>query len=313
MKLIILMPAFNEEKIISQTILEIPKKIPGIDELEVLVINDGSSDKTVDMALNAGATKIISHKTNMGVGAAFMTGIRNAISMNADIVVTVDADAQANTDEISSLINPIINNQFDVVIGTRFLKNIPKGYPKIKLIGNRIFTNLVSLVAGKKFTDTQTGFRAYSKEAIADISVVNDFTYTQEVLIDLHFKGHRIGDIPITVQHYRKESKVTKSLFKYTSRSLSIILRSVIFHRPMLAFGLFSLLLVSGGVIGKIITLSQIFGISAGLTTGFIVLGVVSFMLGILASIVFKRQSFSEKDLRHYVNEFKKYQNYSNV
>lgn len=309
MKLVILMPAFNEEKTISQTILGIPKRIPGIDKVEILVINDGSSDKTVDMALNAGADKIVSHKTNMGVGAAFMTGIRNAISMNADIVVTVDADAQANTDEIPSLINPIISNQFDVVIGTRFLKNIPIGYPKIKLIGNRIFTNLVSFVTGKKFTDTQTGFRSYSKEAIADISVVSDFTYTQEVLIDLHFKGHRIGDVPITVQHYRKESKVTKSLFRYTFKSLSIIIRSIIFHRPMMAFGLFSLLLVSGGIIGKILTILQIVGVSAGLTTGFIILGVVSFMLGVFASIVFKRQSFSEKDLRHYVNEFKKYQN----
>ena len=185
------MPAYNEERLIGKAILKIPRKITNVDKVEVLVIDDGSTDKTVDNAIQAGADKIVSHKTNMGVGAAFMTGIRNAISMDADIVVTVDGDGEANTDEIPELINPIINKQFDVVVGQRFLKNIPSNYSKKNLIGNKIFTKIVSFVAGHKFSDTQSGYRAYSKDAISDISVVNAFTYTQEVLLDLHFKGYK--------------------------------------------------------------------------------------------------------------------------
>jgi glycosyltransferase involved in cell wall biosynthesis len=307
-KLVILIPAYNEEKNIEKTVSDIPRGIAGVDEVKILVVNDGSTDQTKNLAHKSGADKIISHKRNLGVGAAFMTGIRNAISMNADIVVTVDGDSQANVNDIPGLIEPILNNQFDVVIGTRFLKNIPEGYPKIKLIGNRIFTNLVSLVAGQKFTDSQTGLRAYSKEAITNISVVNDFTYTQEVLLDLKFKGYRIGDIPITVNYYRKDSKVAKNIFKYTFKSLLIILRSMIYHRPMLSFGLFGLLLIGGGVLAKLLTTYvEGFYITAGLSTGLIILGVVSFMIGGFASVVFKRQSFTEKEIRHFLKEFKKY------
>jgi glycosyltransferase involved in cell wall biosynthesis len=305
-KLVILIPAYNEEKKIEKTVLDIPREIAGIDEVKILVVDDGSTDQTKNLADKSGADKIISHKRNLGVGAAFMTGIRNAISMNADIVVTVDGDSQANVNDIPGLIEPILNNQFDVVIGTRFLKNIPKGYPKIKLIGNRIFTNLVSLVAGKKFTDSQTGLRAYSKEAILNISVVNDFTYTQEVLLDLHFKGLRIGDIPITVNYYRKDSRVTKSILKYTLKSLNIIFRSLVFHRPVLIFSILGTLLISGGIISKILTITKIIGITSGLTTGFIILGIVSIMLGLFASIVFKRQIFAEKDLRHHLKDLKR-------
>ena len=306
MKLVILIPAYNEEKKIEKTVLDIPREMAGIDEVKILVVDDGSTDQTKNLADKSGADKIISHKRNLGVGAAFMTGIRNAISMNADIVVTVDGDSQANVNDIPGLIEPILNNQFDVVIGTRFLKNIPKGYPKIKLIGNRIFTNLVSLVAGKKFTDSQTGLRAYSKEAILNISVVNDFTYTQEVLLDLHFKGLRIGDIPITVNYYRKDSRVTKSILKYTLKSLNIIFRSLVFHRPVLIFSILGTLLISGGIISKILTITKIIGITSGLTTGFIILGIVSIMLGLFASIVFKRQIFAEKDLRHHLKDLKR-------
>jgi len=311
MKLVILIPAYNEEKTIEETILDIPRKIHGIDNVQVMVINDGSTDRTVDFAMNAGADSIISHKTNLGVGAAFMTGIRNAISMNADLVVTVDADNQFVTKEIPALISPILSNQFDVIIGSRFLKNnqkeFLKEYPKIKLIGNKIFTNLVSLVAGQKFSDTQTGFRAYSKDSIASIAVVNDFTYTQEVLLDLKFKGFRIGDVPIINKNYRKDSKVTRSLFRYTYKSLAIIMRSLIYHRPMMAFGLFGAILVGGGILAKVLTITiDNFHITSGLSTGLIILGIVSFMMGGFASVVFRRQAFTEKDLHYFLKESKK-------
>jgi len=303
-KLVVLIPAFNEEKTIKDVIMSIPRKILGVEKVEVLVVNDGSADKTVEMALNAGADKIISHKINMGVGATFMTGVRNAISMGADIVVTIDADSQFSSNEIPELIIPILNDQLDVVIGSRFLERKPEKIPNIKFYGNKIFTRILSWILAQKFTDTQTGFRAYSRETLLGISVVNEFTYTQEVLIDLKFKNFRIGEVSAMVTYDEKrKSRVVKSIFGYSTKALSVIFKSLVYHRPILVFGLFGLLLIVGGIIAKIITIINLFSISAGLSTGFIILGVVSFMLGLFASVVFKRQAFAEKDLRHYIKD----------
>ena len=300
------MPAFNEEANIEKTVQSIPRKILGIDTIEILVVDDGSIDRTVELALNAGASKIVSHKKNRGVGAAFMTGIRNAISMNADIVVTIDSDSQFDSNQISELVVPILNHQYDVVIGSRFLEKIPSNMPKIKIIGNRIFSKIISWLTGQKFTDSQTGFRAYSKEALLNISIVNDFTYTQEVLIDLKFKDMQIGEFPVGVSYdENRKSRVVKNVFQYSTKALSIIIKTLVYHRPIFAFGLFGFILIGGGILAKLLTISQIFQIRASLSTGFIILGAVSFMLGILASVVFKRQAFAEKDLRHYIEKSK--------
>jgi glycosyltransferase involved in cell wall biosynthesis len=301
MKLVVVLPAFNEEENIAKTIKSIPKKLVGIDKIEILVINDGSTDNTADKAYNSGADRVVTHSANMGVGAAFMTGIRNAISTNADIVVTLDADAQFNSEQIQQLIIPILNKQLDVVIGSRFLKGRPTGIPKIKYFGNKVFTKIVSWSIGQRFTDTQTGFRAYSKDALLNVSVINDFTYTQEVLIDLKFKGIKIGELPVDVTYNdKRKSRVVKSISGYSLRAISIIIK--------LAFGLFGIFLVILGIIAKIITSTMIFGwgISPGLSTGLIILGIVSFMMGLFANVVFKRQSFAEKDLRHYISQINK-------
>jgi len=306
MKLVVLIPAYNEEGLIEKTILSMPRKVLGVDDLKILVIDDGSKDNTATLAINAGADKVVTHKKNSGVGAAFMTGIRNAIHMDADIVVTIDADSQFDSNEIPEMIAPILNRQADVVIGSRFLGNIPKNIPKIKLIGNKIFSKIIYTLVSQKFSDTQTGFRAYSKNALLDISVVNDFTYTQEVLLDLKFKGHSIVEVPIKVKYDdKRKSRVVKSIFGYSVRSLSIIGRTLVYHRPMLSFNILGLLFCIVGVVGKLLTIGDIFTINTELTTGMIILGGVSFMMGLFASVVFRRQAFAEKNLRHYLDNSK--------
>jgi len=301
-KVVVLIPAFNEEKLIGKTILKIPRKIHGVNKVEVLVVDDGSIDKTVEMAFNAGADKIVSHNKNLGVGAAFMTGIRNAISMNAGILVTLDGDGQFPPEQISEFIVPILNQQCDVVSGARFTDSIPKDYPKIKLLGNRIFSNLVSWVTGQKFSDTQTGFRAYSKEAMLNVSVISEFNFAQEVLIDLMFKKFRIEEVPVKVLFDKnRKSRIVRNIFSYSYKASSTIVRSIFYHRPILAFGLFGMLLVGFGVLAKSLKFYDVLRISGDLANGLIILGVVSFMMGLFANIVFKRQAFTERDIRQHL------------
>jgi len=304
MKLVVLIPAYNEEANIEKVIQNIPRKIIGIDEVKVLVINDGSTDRTIDMAVNGGADRIVSHKTNSGVGAAFMTGVRNAIGMNADIVVAVDGDSQFDSKQIHELISPIVNKQADVVIGSRFQNGKPKNIPRIKHIGNKIFTRIVSSLVQHKFTDTQTGFRAYSKEALLNISVVNDFTYTQEVLIDLKFKGMQIAEVPVSVIYDdKRKSRVVKNIFNYSSSVIAILVRTLVYHRPLFSFNILGGIFFGGGILAKLLTILSILNVNASLSTGLIIMGGVSFMMGLFATVVFKRQSFAEKDLRHYLEK----------
>ena len=305
MKLVVFIPALNEEKSISDVILSIPRKINGIDKIEVLVIDDGSTDNTVDMAMNAGADKIVSHPSNMGIGAAFMTGIRNCISMRADIAVIIDADHQFDAKDIPKLVIPILNNQLDVVLGSRWLEHKVKGIPARNLLGNKICTKLISLVTGQKFTDTQSGFVAYSKNAFSNISVVNDFTFVHEAILDLKFKGFRMGEVGVPVKYFEdRKSRVVKNVFNYGYRALSIILKSMVFHRPIFTFGVMGIWLLFGGIIAKIISITKILGggVSSELSSGIIILGIVSFMLGLFANVVFKRQAFTERNLRYYLN-----------
>lgn len=306
-KLVVLMPAYNEEELIGKTISDVPRKIFGIETVEILVVDDGSSDKTVEMAMNASANKIVSLGKNMGVATAFMTGVRNAISMNADILVTLDADGQFPPKQISEIIVPILNNQYDMVSGARFTKEIPKDYPKSKLIGNKLFSKMVSMVVGQRFVDTQTGFRAYNRNALLNISIISEYNFAQEVLIDLVFKGFRVGEIPVTVLFDKnRKSRIVRNIFSYSSKAMSTIIRSVFYHRPIMAFGLFGAFLCGGGIIAKLLTISGVLPISDSLENGLIILGIVSFMMGLFANVVFKRQAFTEKDIRHYLEKFGK-------
>lgn len=306
MKLVVFIPAYNEEKTIGKVILDIPRKISGFDKVEVLVINDGSHDKTVDVAMNAGADKIVSHSTNMGVGATFMTGVRNCIAMNADVAVIIDADQQFDAKDIPTLTIPILNNQLDVVLGSRWLDREVNGIPKRNLIGNKICTKMISVVTGQKFTDTQSGFVAYSKKVLKNITVVNDFTFVHEAILDLKFKGFRLGEVSVPVKYFdERKSRVVKNVFSYGYRALSIIIKSLVYHRPILTFGLLSIILTSVGIIAKIITITDIFGggVSSELSTGIIFLGIVNFMLGLFANVVFKRQAFTERSVRDLIKD----------
>ncbi|MBU1177535.1 glycosyltransferase family 2 protein, partial [Patescibacteria group bacterium] len=225
MKLFIIIPAYNEENSIVEVIEKIPKNIEGVDEIKILVINDGSTDDTIKKVKLETNASIISHCQNKGVGAAFHSGIDYALEEKANIVVNIDADGQFDPSDISKLINPILKNQADFVTASRFIDNnfIPK-MSKTKFWGNKKVACLISWLVKKKFYDVSCGFRAYNKEALLNLNLFGQFTYVQEVFLDLSFKGLRIKEIPIKVKYFSgRKSRIFKGVFHYAFNTLKII------------------------------------------------------------------------------------------
>lgn len=241
MKIVVLIPAYNEEETITEVIQSIPKSFSGISKIDILVIDDGSRDRTAELAKLAGAI-VFSHASNYGVGRAFKTGLSLALDLNADILVNIDADGQFSPEDIPLLIDPILKNKADLVVGDRFTdKNgkltKPQYMSSLKFWGNKQMSNLISFLSDKKFSDVSCGFRAYSKEALLRLNLAGNFTYTQESFLDLANKGVEIKTIPIRVNYFPdRQSRVANNLFKYMYQTLKIIIRSYRDYKPMRFF-----------------------------------------------------------------------------
>jgi glycosyltransferase involved in cell wall biosynthesis len=244
--LVVIIPCFNEEKTIGKVVSSIPASIPGIDKMDILVIDDGSSDKSVSEAKKYGA-KVISHSQNIGVGKAFQTGIQQALNMGADLVVNMDGDGQFNAEDIPKLLEPIIKDHADFVTASRFkdIRLVPK-MPWIKKWGNRRMSNLISMLSGRKFFDVSCGFRAYSYESLLHLNLLGKFTYTQETFLDLAYKGLKIIEVPIKVRGEREfgKSKVAGNIFYYAFNSAKIIFRTLRDYKPLKFFGAISAILL---------------------------------------------------------------------
>lgn len=237
MKLLIYMPALNEEKGLGGVIKDLPKKIEGIDEIKTLVVDDGSTDRTADIARKNGAD-VISHGTNKGVGSAFHSAVEYALDNRVDILVSIDADRQFNSKQIPDIIQPILKNEADMVTGDRFHSGIPENMSKTKYWGNKQMSRLISLISGKKFRDVSCGFRAYSREALLKLNLFGQFTYTQETIMDMVFKGMRVIEFPIDIKYFKeRKSRVASSILNYMFRTLKIIIRTVRDYKPMIFFG----------------------------------------------------------------------------
>lgn len=252
MKLVVMIPAYNEEKTIGKVIGLIPRKIKNVDEIKILVINDNSTDNTAKIAKTAGADLVINRKVNEGLGRTFKAGMDHALKLGADIIVNIDGDGQFNPQDIPELIKPILDQEVEMVTASRFINpELTKNMPAFKRWGNQRFTHLVSHITGQKFTDTQCGFRAYSREAALRLNIKGKFTYTQEVFIDLVEKGMKIKEIPLKVKYFEKRnSSISGNLKKYGFKSLSIIGRTTRDTQPLSFFGLPGLVLFVLGVLG---------------------------------------------------------------
>ncbi|HPI90073.1 MAG TPA: glycosyltransferase family 2 protein [Spirochaetota bacterium] len=238
MKLLVIIPCYNEEKTIADVVTAIPKKIPGIKKIDVLVIDDGSSDRSAAFAAKAGAA-VLSHQQNRGVGAAFNSGLDYALSRKYDIMVNIDADRQFNPADIPDLARPILNNEADFVSASRFIDPTvsPKNMSKVKLWGNKMMSLLISRLCRKKFHDVSCGFRAYSRECMLRINLQGKFTYTQETFLDVAFKELRIKEVPVRVKYYSdRKSKIASSIIYYAVQTSSIIFRTYRDYYPLRFF-----------------------------------------------------------------------------
>ncbi len=252
MYLNVIIPCLNEEKTIGDVISKVPRDINGITSVDVIVVDDGSTDNTAGIARENGAI-VISHPDNLGVGAAFQTGVNEAIRRGSDIIVSMDGDGQFNPEDIAVLTKPILEGQADFVTASRFKKKdlVPE-MPFIKKWGNRQISRIVSFLVENNFSDVSCGFRAYSQETALNLNLFGKFTYTHETFLDLAFKGKRIVEIPVRVKGAREfgESRVASNLWLYGINALKIILRTYRDYKPMRFFGFLSLsfLIIASGL-----------------------------------------------------------------
>ncbi|HCC79303.1 MAG: hypothetical protein A2X25_06255 [Chloroflexi bacterium GWB2_49_20] len=248
MKLIIYLPALNEEETIPCVIASLPKTLDQIDTIQILVIDDGCMDGTVSLARSLGA-QVVSHRWNRGVGAAFQSAVQFALENNADILVGIDADGQFDPAEIPGLIKPILADQADMVIGNRFLQGKPKSMPRLKFWGNNQLASVISFVGGQKFRDVSCGFRAYNREALLHLTLFADFTYTHETILSLIFQGLTVVESPIKVTYNsERKSRVAGSIIKYAIQTSKIIMRVLLDYRPIYLFGSAGMAFISIGV-----------------------------------------------------------------
>ncbi|HLC95370.1 MAG TPA: glycosyltransferase family 2 protein [Patescibacteria group bacterium] len=245
MRLIINIPAFNEAAVIGNTIKNMPRHYRGIDEVFIQVVDDGSSDHTAAIAKEAGADFVLQHGINRKLGVMFATASENALKEGADIMVNIDADGQFDASEIQKLIDPIMNNTAEMVVGDRFSHSTAKNIPLVKDFFNRLGAALVGSFLNVKTHDLTCGFRAHSRETLLRLNNPTGFTYTQETIIDAIGKNLRVVWVPVNVTYFaNRKSKIVKNVYSFVNNSARIILKAVRDVRPMKFFGIPGLLLI---------------------------------------------------------------------
>jgi len=236
LKLIIQIPCFNEEETLSVTLSALPRTVPGFDSVEWLIIDDGSTDKTVEIAKKHGVDHIVRHAGNMGLARAFRTGIDACLHLGADVIVNTDADNQYNADDIPALTLPILKHHADLVIGIRPISSI-EDFSQIKKILQKLGSWVVRLASKTDVPDATSGYRAMSRSAAQHLMVFNNYTYTLETIIQAGQKNMAIVSVPVRVNKQLRPSHLVKSVPDYIRKSILTILRIFIIYRPFVFFG----------------------------------------------------------------------------
>lgn len=289
MKLVVLIPAFNEAKTITQVVQSIPRTLPGISSMRVAVIDDGSVDRTRELAEKAGAM-VVSHPENRGVGAAFATGLKTALGLGADLIVNIDADGQFDPADIPKLLAPILAGEAEFVTASRFADPalMPR-MPLAKKYGNFMVRWIINWLTNRQFTDVSCGFRAYTRETALKLNLFGSFTYTQETFLNLVQKGIRIKEVPLKVRGEREfgKSRVAGSVLRYGLKSGSIILLAMRDIKPLSFFGWlgFAVILLGAAALGFVFA----HWLKTAMTTPYqsvILIGVMLLIVGFLLIVM---------------------------
>ncbi|HEX3580848.1 MAG TPA: glycosyltransferase family 2 protein, partial [Thermoanaerobaculia bacterium] len=247
MKLIVQIPAFNEEKTIAQTLRDIPKRIDGFQAVETLVIDDGSSDKTAEAARKAGATHLVQLKNHRGLSAAFVAGIDAALRLGADVIVNTDADNQYAAADIAKLVAPIVKGTAEVVIGDREVSKSPH-MSGLKKSLQRLGSWTVGKASGVSVADVTSGFRAFSREAAMQINVFNPFTYTLETIIQSGNRNLGVQTVTVKTNAPTRESRLYRGVGSYLRKSVATIFRIYTLYKPLKTFFAIGTLLMLAGL-----------------------------------------------------------------
>lgn len=291
MKLVIQIPAFNEADTIGATIRDLPSALAGIDEIAVLVLDDGSTDGTSEAARAAGATAVARWPQNRGLAYTFRAGLDRALELGADLVVHTDADNQYQAADIQALVDPILAGRAEIVVGCRDMDAIPH-FSTQKRALQRLGSRVVRAFSGTDVPDATSGFRAYSREAAIRLNVVSSYTYTLETLIQAGREGLALEFVPIRTNPKTRESRLMRSQWNYIARSVATILRISILYRPLQAFALAGLaLIVPAMLIGLRFLAAYFSGTGSGHVQSLIlaailtIVGIQVIVMGVIADL----------------------------
>lgn len=303
MKLVVQIPALNEEDTLGRTIRAIPRQIEGFDAVEVLVIDDGSTDATVDVARAAGADHVLRLGCNMGLARAFAAGIERALALGADVIVNTDADNQYCADDIPALVQPILAREAEIVVGARPILEI-ESFSPVKKALQALGSWVVRRASGTAIPDAPSGFRAYSRHAAARVCVINTYTYTLETIIQAGRKRYRITSVPVRVNPVTRPSRLFRSIGGYTLRSAVTILRIFVVYAPLRFFTALAALVVLPGLVG-VARFLWLFAMDGGgghiqslvLSGALLAMASILFAVGILADLIAVNRTLLE-DIR---------------
>ena len=304
MKLIIQVPCYNEEKTLASVLSELPKKIDGIDIIETMIIDDGSSDKTIQIANEHKVDHIVKHVGNKWLGNAFKNGIEKALWEGADIVVNTDGDNQYPGKFIPALVAPIVEWESDFVMGNRQTKNI-KHFSPLKKFFQWLGSLLVRFFSGTSVPDSVSWFRAYSREALLRLNVTSDFSYAVDTLVQAGSKRIKISYIPMTTNKPTRPSRLFKNMWQHMYKTFSILLRVYAMYNPMRLFFTFASVFFALGFIWMIrfwyfyITIDGPTGYIQSLiiSGAFLTIATIFFALGIIWDLIAKNRRLIEDNL----------------
>jgi len=308
MKLIIQIPCYNEAETLEIALNDLPKHIDGIDEIEYLIINDGSKDDTVKVALNWGVHHIVSFTRNKGLAKGFMAGLEACLSYGADIIVNTDADNQYCGEDIEKLVRPILDGQADIVIGERPIDDT-EHFSWIKKKLQHFGSWVVRKASKTDIPDAPSGFRAFSREAAMHINVINEYTYTLETIVQAGRNKMAITSVPVRTNPELRKSRLFNSMWGYIKRSMLTILRALLMYKSLMCLTIIGMIpFITGFAIGIRFLVFYFAGNAGGhvqsliLACTLMIIGFMTFVIGMLADVLSANRKIME-DVQYHVRK----------